>query len=612
MTEAVQTRQTLESATIRFAGDSGDGMQLTGTQFTNTSATLGNDISTFPDFPAEIRAPAGTVPGVSGFQIRFASEDIHTPGDRPDVLVAMNPAALKANIADLIPGGLLIINEDAFTKGNLKKAEYESNPLEGNGLDTFRVVKIALTSQTEQAVAEAGLNKKSAERCKNFYALGLVYYLYDRPLEQSLGWIDKKFGKLPDIQEANKLALKAGYNFADTAEIFSDTYQVPKARLQQGTYRGITGNQALAMGLVAAAKLADKPLMYGSYPITPASDILHELARLRHFGVRTFQAEDEIAAMGATIGAAYGGAFAATGTSGPGICLKSEAMGLAIMTELPMVVVNVQRAGPSTGMPTKTEQSDLLQVMYGRNGDSPLAVIAPATPGECFTMAIEAFRLAVTYMTPVVILSDGYLANGAEPWKIPDLADLPQITVSHDADPATYQPYQRDEKTLARPWVVPGQAGLEHRIGGLEKDNIKGNVSYDPDNHQLMTNLRAQKIAGIADDVPALEVIGNPDADTLVLSWGGTYGSILTAVNQFNSDHGPIAAAHFRYLNPFPANTAEVLAKYKRILVCELNNGQLDVLVRSRFARETSSFLKVKGKPFQVSELITFFQENQA
>lgn len=613
MTEAVQSRHTLESATIRFAGDSGDGMQLTGTQFTNTSATLGNDISTFPDFPAEIRAPAGTVPGVSGFQIRFASEDIHTPGDRPDVLVAMNPAALKANIADLVPGGLLILNEDAFNKANLKKAEYgDENPLENGSLETFRVVKIPLSTQTEQAVAEAGLNKKAAERCKNFYALGLVYYLYDRPMEQSMAWIERKFAKNAQIQEANKMALKAGYNYADTAEIFADTYQVPKARLASGTYRGITGNQALAMGLVAAAQIADKPLMYGSYPITPASDILHELARLRHFGVRTFQAEDEIAAIGATIGAAYGGAFAATGTSGPGICLKSEAMGLAVMTELPLVIVNVQRAGPSTGMPTKTEQSDLLQVMYGRNGDSPMAIVAPATPGECFTMAIEAFRIAVKYMTPVVILSDGYLANGAEPWKIPSMDQLPKIEVSHDIDPATFQPYSRNDTTLARPWAVPGQPGLEHRIGGLEKDNIKGNVSYDPDNHQKMTDLRAAKIAGIADDVPPLEVFGNADADTLVLSWGGTYGSVLTAVNQFNNEGGSIAAAHFRYLNPFPANTTEVLAKYRRILVCELNNGQLDLLVRARFARETNSFLKVKGKPFQVSELLAFFKEHQA
>ncbi|CAM2067870.1 2-oxoacid:acceptor oxidoreductase subunit alpha [Sulfidibacter corallicola] len=612
MSEAVQTRRTLASATIRFAGDSGDGMQLTGTQFTNTSATLGNDISTFPDFPAEIRAPAGTVPGVSGFQIRFASEDIHTPGDRPDVLVAMNPAALKANLDELPNGALLIINQDSFNKSGLKKAEYVTNPLEDDSLSKYRVVLVPLSSLTERAVEEAGLNKKAAERCKNFFALGIMYYLYDRPLEQSLEWIAKKFANKEDIQKANQLALKAGYHYADTAEIFSDTYRVPQAKLDQGTYRGLTGNAALAMGMVAAGQIAKKPLFYGSYPITPASDVLHELAKLRHFGVRTFQAEDEIAAIGAAIGAAFGGALASTGTSGPGICLKSEAMGLAVMTELPLVILNVQRAGPSTGMPTKTEQSDLLQVIWGRNGDSPLPVIAPATPGECFTMALEACRIAVNYMTPVVLLSDGYLANGAEPWKVPSLDSLPEIKISHEVDPESFQPYERDPETLARPWAVPGQVGLEHRIGGLEKQDIKGNVSYDPANHQRMTDLRTQKIEGITKTIPDLEVYGDPEADTLVLGWGGTYGSLLTAINQMNSEGHKVAAAHFRYLNPFPPNTGEVIQRYKKILVCELNNGQLDVLIKSRFVRQTEPLLKVKGKPFQVSELTEFIKKHLA
>lgn len=610
MTAATKDRITLSSATIRFAGDSGDGMQLTGTQFTNTSANIGNDVSTFPDFPAEIRAPAGTVPGVSGFQIRFADTDIHTPGDRPDVLVAMNPAALKANIEDLVPGGLLVVNEDAFNATNFKKAEYESNPLEDGSLEQYRLVRAPLSDLTLRAVSEIGLNKKAAERCKNFFALGMMYYLYDRPMDVTMAWIDKKFAKKEEIREANRVALQAGYNYADTAEIFADSYRVPKAELARGTYRGITGNQAVAMGLTAAAQLADKTLFYGSYPITPASDVLHELARLRHFGVYTFQAEDEIAAIGAAIGASYAGVVGVTGTSGPGLCLKSEALGLAVMAELPLIVVNVQRAGPSTGMPTKTEQADLLQAMYGRNGCSPVAVLAPATPSECFTIAMESVRLAIEYMAPVVLLSDGYLANGSEPWQIPSESDLPRIQVPTPKreGEAPFLPYERNEETLARPWAVPGMPHFEHRIGGLEKQNLTGNVSYDPDNHEFMTKLREEKIQRMADRIPELEVYGDVDADTLVLGWGGTYGALLTAVQQLNKSGLPVAGAHFRYLNPFPKNTAQVLSSYKRIIVCELNTGQLDVLLKSQFSVQTQPFFKIKGKPFQVQELTEFIQ----
>ena len=610
MSEVVKERETLSNATIRFAGDSGDGMQLTGTQFTNTSAVVGNDISTFPDFPAEIRAPAGTVPGVSGFQVHFASEDIHTPGDRPDILVAMNPAALKANLKDLNDGALVLININSFTKGNYKKAQYESDPLEDGSLSRFRVIQAPLTELTHRAVEHTGLTKKQADRCKNLFALGVMYYLFDRPLEVTKDWIAKKFMGKDQIVAANIAALEAGYNYADTAEIFTSYYNVPKAKLDQGRYRSITGNQAVAMGFVAAGRLADKQIFYGSYPITPASDVLHELARFRHYGVMTFQAEDEIAAIGSAIGASYGGSLAITGTSGPGLCLKAEAAGLAVMTELPLVIINVQRAGPSTGMPTKTEQSDLLLAMYGRNGDSPLVVLAPATPGECFNYAIEACRLAVKYMTPVILLSDGYLANGAEPWRIPAIDSLPKIEVSHEFEGEVFQPYLRDPETLARPWVVPGQKGFEHRIGGLEKEDGSGNVCYDPPNHQKMTDLRMGKIAGIAKDIPDLEVYGDADADTIILGWGGTYGSLLTAVNRLNKEGHKIAGAHFRYLNPFPANTESVLRRYKKVLVAELNTGQLDVLIRSRFVIDTKSLCKVEGQPFHLSELSEFVQSN--
>jgi len=454
------------------------------------------------------------------------------------------------------------------------------------------------------------LGKKEADRCKNLFALGIMYYLYDRPMDVTMNWLETKFAKKPEIMQANKLALQAGYNYADTAEIFTDHYSVPKAQLEKGKYRSLTGNQAVAMGLVAAARKIGKPLFYGSYPITPASDVLHELAKLRHFGVMTFQAEDEIAAIGAAIGASYGGALGVTGTSGPGLCLKAEAAGLAVMTELPLVILNVQRAGPSTGMPTKTEQSDLLQAMYGRNGDSPVVILAPATPGECFTFAIEAFRIATKYMTPVILLSDGYLANGSEPWPIPRIEDLPDMPVSHDHDPEGFEPYERDPDTLARPWAIPGQAGLEHRIGGLEKQDVTGNVNYDPDNHQRMTDLRCNKVAGVARDIADLEVYGNADADTIVLGWGGTYGSLLTAIENMNALGHTVAGAHFRYLNPFPPNTDEVLARYKQIIVAELNTGQLNVMIRARLGRETVLFSKVQGKPFRVGELIDFISNH--
>ncbi len=611
MSETMRERKTLEKAIIRFAGDSGDGMQLTGTQFSNTSAYLGNDIATFPDFPAEIRAPAGTVPGVSGYQINFASLDIHTPGDQPDVLVAMNPAALKANIGDLPEGGLLILNQDSFTKGNFKKAEYENDPRSDGSLSMYRVIEMPITELTQRAVEETGLGKKVADRCKNFFALGIMYFLYDRPLEVSLKWIEKKFARNTDIMKANKLALQAGFNYADTTEVFGDYYfRVPQADLDSGKYRSVTGNQALADGFVAAAEIIGKPLFYGSYPITPASDVLHELAKRRNFGILTFQAEDEIAAMAATIGAAFGGALALTGTSGPGLCLKAEAVNLAVMTELPLVILNVQRAGPSTGMPTKTEQSDLLQSMWGRNGDSPIVVLAPGTPGECFDFAIEAFRIAVQHMTPVILLTDGYLGNGAEPWRIPDPSGFPNIECSLPVEQQEFQPYQRDPQTLARPWATPGTAGFEHRIGGLEKEDLSGNVSYDPTNHQKMTNYRAEKVARVANNIPDLEVYGNPEADVLVASWGGTYGSLLTTIEHLNGAGHAVAGAHFRYLNPFPANTESILKRYKKVIVAELNNGQLDILIKSKFVISTIPFLKVQGKPFFVFELSEFIKNH--
>ena len=596
--------QELERVTIRFAGDSGDGMQLTGTQFTRTAAVFGNDISTLPDFPAEIRAPAGSLPGVSGFQISFSSTDIHTPGDEPDVLVAMNPAALKTNIGDLPAGGALIVNSDAFTQANLNKAAYTSNPLIDGSLKPYTTFEIPISSLNERSLDGLDMTSKQKDLTKNFFALGIMFWLYERSMEPTIEWVESKFGARPIVAEANKRALKAGYAFGETTEIFHTHYRVKPAHLDPGTYRNITGNEAAALGFLVASRLADRPLFYGSYPITPASDILHQLSGYKTFGVKTFQAEDEIAAIGAAIGASYGGSMGLTASSGPGIALKTEAMGLAVMVELPLVVVDVQRAGPSTGMPTKNEQADLLQVMFGRNSDSPLPVVAPATPGECFTMAIEAWRIALKYMTPVVYLSDAFLATGSEPWRIPSLADLPDIRVGNATDPATYRPYQRDPETLARPWAVPGTPGLEHRIGGLEKADITGNVSYDPDNHHRMQTLRHAKVAGIATDIPPLEVFGPAKGDLLILGWGSTYGAIRSAVERMHVSGRSVAHAHLRHLNPFPANTEEVLRSYRRVLIPEINMGQLLMLVRARYLIDAIGYDRVRGKPFRIAEIV--------
>ncbi len=596
--------QELERVTIRFAGDSGDGMQLTGTQFTRTAAVFGNDISTLPDFPAEIRAPAGSRPGVSGFQISFSSSEIHTPGDQPDVLVAMNPAALKTNIGDLPPGGALIVNSDAFTQQNLNKAAYTSNPLTDGSLKAYTVFEVPVSTLNTASLQGLDMTSKQMDLTKNFFALGLMFWLYERSQDGTIAWIDQKFGARPVVAEGNKRALRAGYAFGETTEAFHTHYRVKPARLEPGVYRNITGNEATALGMLVASKLADRQLFYGSYPITPASDILHQLSGYKTFGVKTFQAEDEIAAIGAAIGASYGGALALTASSGPGIALKTEAMGLAVMVELPLVVIDVQRAGPSTGMPTKNEQADLLQVMFGRNSDSPLPIVAPATPGECFDFAIEACRLALKYMTPVVYLSDAFLATGSEPWKIPSLADLPSIGVANATDPATFRPYQRDPDTLARPWAVPGTPGLEHRIGGLEKADITGNVSYDPDNHRRMQTLRAAKVAGIADDIAPLEVFGPERGELLILGWGSTYGAIRSAVERLTGEGKSVAHAHLRHLNPFPANTEAVLRSYRRVLIPEVNLGQLLMLIRARYLIDAVGYDKVRGKPFRISEIV--------
>ena len=593
----------LERVTIRFAGDSGDGMQVTGSQFTRTAAVFGNDIATLPDFPAEIRAPAGSLAGVSGFQISFSSSEIHTPGDSPDVLVAMNPAALRANLGDVPAGGAIVVNEDAFTPQNLAKAGYAANPLTDGSLSDYNVFEIPVGTLNARALEGLEMTAKQVDLTKNFFALGVMFWLFERSMEPTVAWIESKFSARPVILEANLRALKAGYAFGETTEIFHNSFRVKPARLAAGTYRNVNGNEAAALGFVAAAKLARRDLVYASYPITPASEILHQLSTYKHFGVRTFQAEDEIAAIGAAIGAAFGGALGLTASSGPGIALKSEAMGLAVMVELPLVIVDVQRAGPSTGMPTKTEQSDLLQVMFGRNGDAPMPVVAPATPSECFDLAIEASRLALKYMTPVAYLSDAYLANGSEPWRLPELADLPDISVVNHTDPATFRSYQRDPVTLARPWAVPGTAGLEHRIGGLEKADVMGTVSYDPDNHQRMTELRARKVAGIAEDIPDLAVAGPERGDLLILGWGSTYGSLRTATERLQRQGHAVAHAHLRHLNPFPRNTGEVLAAYRRVLIPEINNGQLRLLIRARYLVDAIGLDRVRGKPFAVPEV---------
>jgi len=597
--------QELERVTIRFAGDSGDGMQLTGTQFTRTAAVFGNDIATLPDFPAEIRAPAGSLAGVSGFQISLSSAEIHTPGDSPDVLVAMNPAALRANVGDVPAGGAIVVNEDAFTKQNLAKAGYEANPLEDGSLNDFNVFEIPVGKLNARALEGLDMSTKQVDLTKNFFALGVMFWLFERSMDPTIKWIEKKFAARPVIAEANLRALKAGYAFGETTEIFHTSFRVKPAKLPAGTYRNITGNEAASLGFVAATKLADRELFYGSYPITPASEILHQLSTYKHFGVRTFQAEDEIAAIGSAIGAAFGGALALTASSGPGIALKGEAMGLAVMVELPLVIVNVQRAGPSTGMPTKNEQSDLLQAMYGRNGDAPLPIVAPATPAECFDCAIEASRLALKYMTPVVFLSDAFLATGSEPWRIPEPSDLPDISVPNHTDAANFQPYDRDPDTLARPWAVPGSPGMEHRIGGLESADTTGQVSYDPDNHQRMTDLRARKVAGIADDIPDLDVFGPESGDLLILGWGSTFGALRTATERLQRSGYAVAHAHMRHLNPFPRDTGDVLASYRRVLIPEINTGQLRLLIRGRFLVDAVGLNRVRGKPFPVSEVMS-------
>ena len=595
----------LDRVTIRFAGDSGDGMQLTGTQFTRTAAVFGNDISTFPDYPAEIRAPAGSLPGVSGFQISFSASDIHTPGDAPDVLVAMNPAALKTNVVDVPPGGAVIVNSDAFTAGNLSKAAYASNPLTDGSLKQYKVFQVPISTLNAAALEGLDMTSKQVDLTKNFFALGMMFLLYERSMEPTLKWIDQKFGGRPVIAEANRRALRAGYAFGDTTEMFHETYRVPKAKLPPGTYRNITGNEATALGFLAAAQAAKRPLFYGSYPITPASDILHQLSAFKSFGVKSFQAEDEIAAMGATIGAAYGGSLALTGTSGPGLALKTEAMGLAVMTELPVVIVNVQRAGPSTGLPTKVEQADLFQAVFGRNGEAPIPVVAPATPAECFSMAIEASRIALKYMTPVIYLSDAFVGNGAEPWRVPSPEELPDISVPAAVKgDGRFLPYGRDPETLSRPWAVPGTPGLEHRIGGLEKLDGLGTVSYDADNHHRMVQLRHDKVAGIAKDIPDLEVFGPDHGDLLILGWGSTYGALRSAVERLTGEGKSVAHAHLRHLFPFPKNTGDVLRSYKTVLVPELNLGQLWFLIRGTYLVDALAYGRVRGKPFRISEIV--------
>jgi 2-oxoglutarate ferredoxin oxidoreductase subunit alpha len=601
----------LTGATVRFCGDSGDGMQLAGTQFTNTSALAGNDIATFPDFPAEIRAPRGTKAGVSGFQIHFASTEIFTPGDRVDSLVAMNPAALSTNLADLVPGGILILNKDAFDEKGLKQAGYEQNPIEDGSLAAYQVFPVEITRLTRLAVDELGLGVKEADRCRNFYAMGLAFWLYERSLDPTMRYIEAKFGKRPEVAEANRRALKAGFNYGETTEAFASQFRVNKASLPAGLYRNIMGNEATAWGLIAASVRSKCNLFLGSYPITPASDILHELSRHKNFGVLTVQCEDEIAAVTSAIGAAFGGAMAVTTSSGPGIALKQEGIGLAVMTELPLLIINVQRGGPSTGLPTKTEQADLLQAICGRNGECPLPVIAARSPADCFDVAQEAWRLATRYMTPVMMLTDGYIANGSEPWRVIDMKTLPPMEVKHPepvAEGETFYPYARDER-LARPWAVPGTPGLMHRIGGLEKQDITGNVNYEPANHQHMVNLRAKKVADIALDIPLQEVNGPAKGKLLVLSWGGTYGACATAVRETQELGVSVAHAHLRYLNPFPRNLGDLLRSYDKVLVPELNRGQLKLLVRGEYLVDAIGLNKVQGKPFSVHEIVAKIHE---
>ena len=596
-------REVIEQAVIRFAGDSGDGMQVTGSQFTNTVALYGNDIATFPDYPAEIRAPAGTVPGVSGFQLNFSSGEVHTPGDAVDVLIAMNPAALKVNIGDLKANGILIVNSDSFKETDLRKAHLTANPLEDHTLDKFRVFPVELQRLTRAALQHLGLDAKAMDRCKNFFALGMCYWLYNRSMEPTVRWIDDKFKKKPLLAEANQLALKAGYSYCEATEVFQTSYEIPPAQLSPGVYRNLSGNQALALGFVTAAHKAGLQLFLGSYPITPASDILHELSQYKNFGVLTFQAEDEIAAITSAIGASYAGKLAITTTSGPGMALKTEALGLAVMTELPLVVCDIQRGGPSTGLPTKTEQADLLQALFGRNSEAPIPVIAAATPADCFWIAVEASRIALKYMVPVIVLSDGYLANGAEPWRIPSVEEIPGITVQFASDPNDFHPYKRHPETLARPWAIPGTPGLEHRIGGLEKQDVTGNVNYEPLNHENMVRIRAAKIEAITQDVPNVMPSGDPEGDLLIVSWGSTYGSITQSVRAQREKGRKIGHLHLRYLNPLPANVGDILKRYKKVLVPELNMGQLLWVLRAKYLVNAIGLNKIQGRPFKQSEL---------
>jgi 2-oxoglutarate ferredoxin oxidoreductase subunit alpha len=607
MAKQAKPVEQVDSVIVRFAGDSGDGMQLTGGRFTSETAMLGNDLSTFPDFPAEIRAPAGSLPGVSGFQVHFADHDILTPGDAPNVLVAMNPAALKTNLRDLPRGATLIVDQDTFTERNLAKAGYDANPLEDGSLDGYDVHTVPLTTMTLEATKEVeGVTKREAERAKNMFALGLMSWLYHRPTEHTVAFLERKFAKRPEIAETNKRAFQAGYAFGETTEDFAVSYEVKPAKLRPGTYRNITGNQALAYGLIAASVKSGLPLFLGAYPITPASSILEELARHKNFGVRTFQAEDEIAAVGASLGASFGGSLGVSTSAGPGVVLKSETVGLAVALELPLLILDIQRAGPSTGMPTKPEQADLLMVLFGRNSESPVPVIAASTPAQCFEAAIEAARIALKYRTPVYLLSDAYLANGSEPWLLPDVNAIAEIDADFTTEsPAEgeFLPYTRDDVTLARPWAIPGTPGLEHRIGGLEKQDLTGNVSYDPENHDLMTRLRAEKIAGIASDISELAVDDPDGADLLVLSWGGTYGPVAAGIRRARGDGGKVAHAHLHYLNPFPRNTGEVVGAYEKVLIPEINLGQLRKLIRAEFLVDAAGFNLVRGLPFRASEV---------
>ncbi len=594
----------LDEVTIRLAGDSGDGMQLVGSELTNVSALFGNDVGTLPDYPAEIRAPAGTLPGVSGYQLHIGSFDVHTPGDEVDALIAMNPAALKANLGALKPNGILIVNTESFTDKDLKLANCASNPLEDGTVSGYQVFRVEMTSHTKAALRETGLDHKSMERCKNFFALGMVYWLFNRPLEHTVRFLEEKFGKRKDLAQANALALRAGHAYCAATEAFASSYEIPKADLPPGTYRNLGGNEAIAIGLVAAAAKAGHKLFLGSYPITPASDILHVLSKYKNFGVITFQAEDEIAAVTAAIGASYAGALGVTSTSGPGMCLKSEAINLAVMAELPLVIVDVQRAGPSTGLPTKTEQADLLQSLYGRNSESPIAVLAASRPADCFEVVYEAVRIAVKYMTPVIVLSDGYIGNGAEPWPVPSVDSLPAIPIrQNETTGDEFMPYARNEDTLARSWAVPGTAGFEHRIGGLEKKNLQGTVNYEPENHERMCRLRAEKIQRIVRDIPPTEISGPSSGELLVVGWGSTYGAIRTAVERCQKKGMNVSRVHLRWLNPLPSDLGNILKRFQKILIPEINLGQLSRILRAEYLLPTIGYHKISGQPFAAREI---------